>query len=633
MKKFATLLLTFTLLLLNAPLSSPASAASGDGVINMRGTKTYIGLESDWSKTWDASNFEEVTGDDATWGGNVTVKAGTVASLNASGNLTVTGGTVGDASCSGKATISGGTLKSIDAGGDISMTGGSVKHDMTSDGGDVTLNGTFTVGGSVTAQSETLFSGGTVTVSGSVTAADVTLNSSATAKISGTVEVTGTLLLNKGTFTASKIDGNGEGKIEADGFSGQMPTLYDINDFQVDSNQKVILNQKLSLDTLYLESGSEFVDYSEVEADYVSGSGTLCVDSGELTVHQGVSGNPYLLFNDPVSAGTTAFRADGGAVSEDDFQTYGYNFNETSSGSSALFRLESAGSQGLALDQSSLTVGVGSSSTVHASVSPSFSQYATGTRIVWQLDGDSSAFSISPDSNGINCKVSAASSVSGRHKAILTAYLADSSKNYLSDYRADSCILSTGYTDQTSVSLDTSYVSMLVGNSYSVLATTNASVAPTATSYNSSVAAVTGTKAVRDKNGNPGWLYTVTGQGNGSTTIDINGSQMSVTVNSGILMDTMSYTMAPGASYCAGVLARGVDETGISVYSGSASARVAFYKKGSDGMILYRITGVQAGSADIVFAVSGGQSVKMSVTVAQGAASSGKSARLVALKQ
>lgn len=633
MKKFATLLLTFTLLLLNAPISSPASAASGDGVINMRGTKTYIGLESDWSKTWDASNFEEVTGDDVTWGGSVTVKAGTVASLNASGNLTVTGGTVGDASCSGKATISGGTLKSIDAGGDISMTAGSVKHDMTSDGGDVTLNGTFTVGGSVTAQSETLFSSGTVTVSGSVTAADVTLNSSATAKISGTVEVTGTLLLNKGTFTASKIDGNGEGKIEADGFSGQMPTLYDINDFQVDSNQTVILNQKLSLDTLYLESGSEFVDYSEVEADYVSGSGTLCVDSGELTVHQGVSGTPYLLFNDPVSAGTTAFRADDGAVSEDDFQTYGYNFNETSSGSSALFRLESAGSQGLALDQSSLTVGMGSSSTIHASVSPSFSQYATGTRIVWQLDGDSSAFSISPDSNGLNCKVSASSSVSGRHKAILTAYLADSNKNYLADYRADSCILSTGYTDQTSVSLDTSYVSMLVGNSYSVLATTNASVAPTATSYNPSVASVTGTKAVKDKNGNPGWLYTVTGQGNGSTTVDINGSQMSVTVNSGILMDTMSYTMAPGASYCAGVLARGVDETGVSVYSTSASARVAFYKKGSDGMILYRITGVQAGSADIVFAVSGGQSVKMSVTVAQGAASSGKSARLVALKQ
>lgn len=635
MKKFAAALLALTLLLFETPFSSPAAATeSGDGVINMRGTRTYIGLASDWAKTWDSSNFEEVTGDDVSWSGNVTVKAGTVDNLNVSGNLTMSGGTVGDTSCSGSAKISDGTLKSIDAGDDITMTGGSVRHDMTSDDGDITLDGTISVGGSITARSEVLFSSGATTISGSVAAIDVTLDASASAKVSGTVEVTGTLLLNKGTFTASKIDGDGVAKIEADGFANQMPTLYDVDSFQVDSDKKVILNQKLSLNALYLESGSEFVNYSPLETDYISGPGALCVDAGELTVHEGVTGTPYLLFNDTVSSGTTAFRADSGAVSEDDLLAYGYNFDEISSGSYDLFRLSTAGSQGVSLNKSSLAVVAGSAVTVSASVSPKFSQYATGTQIIWQLDGDSSAFSLSTSSDEMSCKVSASSTVSGRHKAILTAYLADKDECALSDYRAESCILSTGYTDQdSSISLDTTYVSMLVGNNYGVLAVTGASVAPTATSYNPSVVAVAGTKAVTDKNGNAAWLYTVTGKGNGSTTVDIGGCQMAVTVNSGILMDTMSYSMAPQASYCVGVLTRGVDENSISVSSSSACASVAFYKKGSDGVILYRVTGLQTGSADIVFAVSGGQSVEMSVAVAPGVKSSGKSARLVALKQ
>lgn len=633
MKKLIAVLLALGLLLLPAPLSFPASAAASDGVVDMRGTRTYVGSTADWSRTWDASNFEDVTGGSVSWNGNLTVKAGTVGSVDVTGNLTISDGTVGDAGCSGSAAISGGVLKSVDAGGDVSIKGGSVKHDVTSDGGDVTLNGTFTIGGSVDAQTEVLFGGGKVTIAGSASGTNVSLNASAVAKISGAVSVTGTLLLRDGTLTASKIDGNDSATIEINGFSGQIPALNDISDFKVDSGKKAILSQKLSLDALYLEDNSEFIDYNPLEVNSITGSGTLCIDAGELTVHEAITGTPYLLFNNAVNSGDTAFRADQGAVLENSVQTYGYYFDAVSSGSSELFRLEKAGSEGISIDQSSLTVASGSTGTLHASVSPNFSKYATGTQIIWQLNGDSSAFSISPDSDRTTCKVSVFSSGSGRHKAILTAYLADKGKTPLSDYRADSCILSTGYTDQETVSLDTSYVSVLVGNTYGVLAATDASVAPAAISYNSSVVEVTGTKAVKDKNGNPAWLYTVTGRGNGSTTVDIGGSQMAVTVNSGILMDTMSYTMAPKASYCAGVLARGVDEKSIGVVSTSASAQVSFYKKGSDGVILYRITGVQEGSADIVFTVAGGQSVKMSVTVKAGAASSGKSARLVALKQ
>ena len=658
MKKFAVFLLTAALLLAGVPLPSPASAAgSGDAVIDQHGTKTYIGLASDWSKKWDpdnSDNFTDITGQDypdIPGDGDVTVKAGTVGKLTVPGNLTVSGGEIGDAHCEKRATVSGGSLKSLYAVDGISMTAGTVRHDLTSDeggvslngtvtvggavgaGGDISLNGTVTVGGGVTAPDFAVtFGGGKAAVSGSVTAKDVTLGSSASAKIGGKVEVSDTLLLNSGSLTAAGIDGE-SATVEAAGFTGALPAISGIDAFKVDANKKIILNQKLTLVTLELASGSELVDYDPLEVDSLSGPGTLCIDSGELTVHTSIAETPMLLFNDPVGSGDTAFRADKNAVLEGEVQTYGYSFEKQTSGDSDLFRLVTAGSQGLSLDQTSLTVAAGSPATVRASVSPSFSKYATGTQIVWQLDGDSSVFSVSPDSGGLNCKVSASASVSGRHRAILTAYLADRQKTYLSGYKARSCVLSTGNASQTSPALDTSYVSLLVGNSYGLLATTNASAAPAAISYNSAVAVITGTKAARDKNGNPGWLYTVTGQGNGSTIIDVSGSQMAVTVNSGILMDTLSYTMAPGASYCAGVLARGVGESDIGVSSSSADVGVAFYKKGSDGMMLYRITGVRAGSAEIVFAVSGGQSVKMSVTVKPGAASSGKSARLVALKQ
>lgn len=648
MKKFVAVLLTAALLLLPAPLSWPASAAGSDGIVDMRGTRTYVGLASDWSKTWDASHFKDVTGSSASWDGNLTVKAGVIGSLsaygsltvaggtvggaNVSGNLTVTGGTVGDTVCTGSAIISGGILKSVAAGGNIGMTGGTVRQGVTSNGGSVTLNGKFPIGGSVTALSQVLFGGGSTTVSGSVSAADVTLNASASVSISGTVSVTGKLLLHAGTLTAQKIDGHGSAVVEADGFANRMPPLSGINVLHVDENKKAVLDQSLSLDTISLEKGSELVHYGSLDVNCISGSGTLCVDSGKLTIHQYVTGSPFLLFNDPVGSGTVAFRSEGGAVWEGSLQTYGYYFERMDAGSYSLFRLTPSGTQGVSLGLHSLAVKAGSSSSVSVLVSPDLSQYADGTQIIWRLDGDSSAFSISPGSKNAGCTVSATSSVSGSHRAVLTAYLADRNKDILSGYKSDTCVLTTGSED-SSVTLDTSYVSVLVGNKYGVLAKTNASTAPAAVSRDPSVVEVTGTKAVKDKDGNPAWLYTVTGKGNGSTAVEIGGSQMAVTVNSGILMDTMSYTMAPNASYCAGVLARGVDEKSIGVSSSSSSARVAFYKKGSDGVILYRVTGVQAGSADILFAVAGGQSVKMSVTVKPGAASFGKSARLVALKQ
>ena len=149
-------------------------------------------------------------------------------------------------------------------------------------------------------------------------------------------------------------------------------------------------------------------------------------------------------------------------------------------------------------------------------------------------------------------------------------------------------------------------------------------------SYNSAVATVGVPSAARDRYGNPGWIYPVTGVGKGQVTIDIGGQKTIATVSSGITIDTAAYTMSPGGKYIVGVRVSGVDQSRLWAYADNGCLSVEYAGR-SGNILLYRLTGQSAGATGATFAIAGGGSVRTQVTVRDGAKAGGSSARLVAL--
>ena len=653
MKKTFGLLISLAVLLFCLPYGPHASAADDACIIDMHGTRTYLGTAASWGKTWDASNFEDVTNKDVNYDGSLTVKAGTVKNItsNSNGALNVSGGAVTNINSYGSVTISGGTIRgNIVSNGDGISLGGkfnvwgtlSASKSISFTSGQITIGGsvvagqsvvfganTVVVGGAVNANQDVTFSAGDNSVGGSITGLNIVFSSNIKAKISGTIRGYDTIKISDCTLVARNLDTNCQGTLEINGYKDTLPSLTNMANIVLDEKDKVICKQNLEANSLTLKSGSEFVAYSGVAVNMLNGPGAICFNPGALTIHYGVTDLPILIFNSPVENGTVAFKSDGCFISNTGVCIYGYNLVQTASGTSTLYRLDFSGSSGLAFDTNSINLSEGKAGVIHARVAPNLSNYADGTKIVWEFHGDTSAFSLS--GSGQTCNVSANSSSTGYHKAVVVAYLVDRNGTPLSGYRADSCTVVQGAAN-ANLRLDTTTVSVLTGDRYGILAM-GATAKPTASSSNTSVASLNDGKQVKDRNGNAAWLYTVTGGTSGIATIDIGGQDVTVAVNNGILMDTLNYTMAPKAKYCVGIAAKGVSPSDLSVYSTNGCVGVKYLHKDSRGLLLYQINGVCSGTADIVYQITNGQSVKTHVTVKTGAKSYGRSARLVALKQ
>ena len=622
MKKAFALLLASAAVLAALPFAPvTAEASSSDAaVIDMHGAKTWLGTTSSWSKKWNEDNFEDVTGEDVRYSGSLTVKAGSVDDITVNGSnskLIVKDVKAGDIYCEGKTEITDSSVKSVESDGDITVSDSTARGSVVSDNGEVTLKDGSVVKGDVTGDDISLPSGATVSVSGSITGKDH-------------------IYLDNCTLKAQKLCGSDTCALQADNYKSTLPPLVDMDDIIVEDGE-LTSNDDILAGSLYIKDGAEFITNSALELDDLQGPGTLYFNAGKLIVHSGITGSPLFVFKNTVSNGTSAFKADKNCVSTSDVRLYDYQLQVDTSGGYDVFKLRNDLKEGLSFNISVLTVSKNSPGTVSATVKPALSKFADGTKIKWELYGDDSAYSISASSTGESCKVSLSGSSSGMHSATLTAYLVDKKGDRLSDYRSDSCLVKSGYDDiftttssSGSVKLDTDYVSLLPGNTYWVLATTSASQMPHAMSYNSAVATVGAGKQVKDKSGNQAWLYPVTGVSSGKVTIDIDGQKMLTKVSSGIIVDTASYTMAPGGKYCVGVKVKGVQSGKLSVYTTGSCCSVNLLKD-TNGDRLYQVTGTQAGSGYVVFYIEGGEVISTKIDVQNGAQAGGKSARLVAL--
>lgn len=597
MRKILGLVLCLSLIVGAVPFAADA-ATTDSWVIDKHGAKTYIGLTADWGKTWNEDNFTEVTNEDVDCSGNLTVKIGDVADITVSGS-------------DSKIIITDGNIGSIQADGNITLNGGTIKHDVESDQ-TITLSGKVTVGGDCVAE-------------------DITATGSTTATVSGSLIGSDTITLGSTGVKADEISGDLSGTLQIKNFTLTLPSIVDMREIDVTGNCTV--GEKIIAGNLSLPQKTELVANSTVELDTLTGPGTLAFTSGRLTIHDGVEDRPFIRFNNTVGNGSLAFKADSGVVDEDEIELYDFALEKDTSGGYDSFRLTDSIKEGITLSDSSVSVDSKNPALVKATVRPTLSNFATGTKIVWELHGETTAFTISPDSTKNTCKVSLNSSQTGSHKATLIAYLVDQRGDRLTDYKSDSCVITSG-TPQTvnngsGLTLDTSNVTIPVGGTYWVLAVTNSTVPPVQMSYNSAVATV-GAPVTYSANGKSGWLYPVKGVSKGEVTIDIGGQKMITAVAAGsIIVDTSSYTMSPGGKYCIGVKINGLDRKKINVHSANSCTTIQ-YAGYSGGLDLYVVKGEQAGVGYAIFDIIGGQSVRTQINVQSGATPGGVSARLIA---
>jgi hypothetical protein len=521
--------------------------------------------------------------------------------------------------CSGKVTVKDGTIGSIQSEGDLVLNGGTIKRTVECED-QITFNGKVTIGGAVTADK--------IVASGSTA---MTVNDTITADTS--ITLTGNYL------KADEFIGNGTAEIDLKSFTGKAPKMTNMRKVYVDGSSAVSASGKLTADTLSIAQNGEFSTVYPLELDELVGPGTLMFDSGELLIHRQITGKPLLIFNNAVRSGQLAFKADSGAVDPEDVLLYDFGLDRDTSSGYDNFRFKSSITEGITFNVHEASLTTQSSITVKTSIKPKFSEFATGTKVKWELHGDTKAFSKTEDSKNNSCTVTLTNKQPGSYRAKLVAYLVDSKGDRLTDYKSDSCLITAGIQDanaaqnssgSSGVTLDTSYVTIGIGDTYCVLAMTDSKTPPVQLSYNSAVA-VTGKAVAYNSNGKVGWLYPVTGVSKGTVTIEIGGSKMAVTVAGGtIIVDTASYTMSPGGKYCIGVKMFGLDRSKLNVHSGNSCTTVQYAGKDQRGTDLYMVQARQTGIGSVIFEVIGGSSVTTQINVENGAIPHGVSGRLVA---
>jgi hypothetical protein len=598
LKKIISILLSLILVVFSAPMA--VHAAQSDGVIDKHGAKTYVGTATAWGKAWDEDSFEEVTDKDVNYSGNLTVKNGDVKNIIVSGS-------------DSRLIVLNGAINSVQTDGDVTLTGGVIKRNVESDK-KITFNGSVKIWGTCAAQ-------------------DIASSGNTTAVVSGIVTGYNSIALTGQAIRASGFDGNDSGTLNVKNYTLPLPPITDMESVTIDGSNTA--NGKIIANTLSINTKSELTASSTIEVDTLSGPGTLSYYSGKLTVHWSIQNKPLLYFINSVSNGTVAFRSDSSSVSEEDVRLYDFELAKNSSGGYYQFTLKNSIREGITLEPSSVTVDSKSPALIRANVRPSFSQFAAGTKIVWELHGDSTAFSISPDAGKNTCKVTLNSTKTGSYKATLIAYLVDKYGDRLSDYKSDSCVVTAGGTpsippDNRGLTLDTSSVIIPVGGTYWVLAVTNSAVPPQQMSYNSAVATVGAAKAYT-ANGKTGWLYPVTGVSKGGVTIDIGGQKMITKIAGGsIVVDTASYTMNPGGKYCIGVRLNNIQMKDLNVHSANSCTTVQYAGRAANGLDLFVVTARQTGVGSVLFDIIGGQSVRTAIIIQDGVTPGGVSGRIIA---
>lgn len=513
MKKIAAVILSAAFLLTTFPVAARAYS-SDTQVINTHGSKTYMGTEECWSEKWNSSNFTDVTGEDIDTDEDLVIKDGKIGDVTVGDgqSLTIKGGIMDDVYSEGDITMTGGTADSLNSDQDIQMSGGKVSGNVKAEDDTVTLSGSAAVGGEVCGKEVDIHATGGSSVS-----------------VSGITQFSESMLLQGSGCNLHKIDGQSSGTLTFRNFTGSVSAVSSVINVSVESQSTVIAKNNMEFDTLSIEDNSTFVTNSALTVNNIQGPGVLITDPGKLTVNTGISSYPVLNFNGSEKPGLTVFKARANAVAETQVTIFGYNLSlDRTEGTYDYFTLKSVLGEAVTLNMTSVSLGNGKEASLKATVPSSAS--ASGYKLCWKLLDPSGKFSIAQDSSNNSCRVYLTDTAGPTiYKATLAAYLTDSYGNVVSGVKSAVCSMTSTGSFNPGLSLDTSTVKIAVGNTYKVLAITDASAPPTQMSYNSAIAVV-GKATYYNANGKKGWLYPVKAVAKGGVTIDIGGQKMMTTV-------------------------------------------------------------------------------------------------------
>lgn len=617
-----------SLVLWAAPVSFAADEEAN--IVDMRGTRTYIGSSSAWSSPWDPNNFEDITNQELVYNSTapLTIRSGRLDRVVATdSDVTVENLIADEIQAEGDITIADSTVDQLISNGDVRVESGT--YDDISSEGTVELR-EGTVKGDVTASSLNLNSANGVTVRGEVNVNNMTLPSGRDYSISRTIHVSESLTVDGSVSPLNRLDGQGEAAVIFQDYHGTVPYLQDFDSMTLEDSD-VSLRSALDLTSIDIDEGSSLTTTGNLQVDFLTGNGDLTVGVGRLTVERSLEGDLDMYFTGNVQEGATAFRVGAGGVSLSSLNVFDYTLRLEHSGMYDNVVFDELLRDGVTLSPSAITLDANESRDISVSLRPGLGSFASSTRLEWEVVGGSDVFSVTGDINGGT--VSFRPKEDGTYTATVRAYLTDG-RTRLEEFRSGT-VQVTGIANQNSnagsssgstlpFTLDTSYVTIKQGNSYFILALTNDKTAPGAYVEGDTSVVQVGAPTAYSYNGRIGWLYEIKALKGGSVNVVFSNASTRLScavtvepISQAITLDTSSVVIPVGNSYRVLAITE-LKTPPVCSSSNNTVAQVesptAYNYNGRVGW-LYKVNGNASGTADIVI----GDKV-MKTTVARGTA-------------
>ena len=604
-----------------------------DGVeVGKKNGKTYIetvpgsiDFEDDSRSEIEEAGGVAITGYEVNAAGSITVNSGSLGNITAPASATVTieDGTVGDIKA-GTVAVNGGSVGTIkDRATDIDIEDGKVKS-IDAKKADVSITGGTigdVVGNVITINAEdedvkTVV--GNVTVKNSDAEGSITIGDTNDASIAvGNIKLaSGDFTVTGDNVTVGTIDVDyRENNVNFDDFDGSITGLKNADNATValTSETKLALADALTAGTINVDTDTKLTAPS-INVEIIEGDGTLAFPAGKLFIEDSISDEVTFQLTEGLAAGVTAFTCYSDAVDEEDFIGLGFDAEQkVATDDTDKFVVKSVYFAGLSFDKTAVEVAKGYETTITVANYPAGTKLPEGASIEWSFDGNDDYIQVTTDEAKTTATIKVVdynADYATDNTATVTATVVDANGNEYDDYVAAECKVTGTALPSSTVTLDTTTVTVGKGGIYQFIAKSSTDAVMTAATSDAQIATV----ALYDAKDARGYKFQVNAIAEGKATItvtDANGAvaTMEVTVaavNGSIKADTTSIKMAPGAIYDVKLTVTGSDATPVVTCPGNVAAITSI----GDGK--YRITARNAGTAWMRAEVNG---VRVSVTI------------------
>jgi len=457
----------------------------------------------------------------------VTVEKGSIGNITtdaAGATIVVSGGTVGTLKSKTAATspaidvtVSGATKAAgIDAAGKVSIESGTVTKDVVAADATITSfhddDNTYTtvIGGKVDAP-----------------VINITSDDDSSTKVAGAL--IGAVTLGGKNTTVGSVDGDYQYDLALEDFEGTIAKIVNVSNITADDDTVATINGTVKTGEINLDGGSLTV--ADVNADDISGTGTLTFPAGKLFVNNSISNDTELKLTGDIKVGTVAFSASSDMVDPSELNTLGYTVKTVATSSDKdNFVIKSVDFAGLDFGKTSAKIAKGYTQTFTVANYPTGTALPADTKIAFDFDGSDEIFETSQTATTFTIKVKDYNAdFSGDNEATLTATVVDANGD---EYDAD---LKTATVDVTAIAVPE--VTSDTNNDFSVAAGASYTfkiTSATAPTFGTGTAGVFTVAPVTVSGNNYYYKITAVGKVGAATGIYLNGTKLLVATVKGV---------------------------------------------------------------------------------------------------